>query len=68
LIDGSRRIATLRQPMRAIRTEFVLPPTGDPEFAYLILGGRLDRQSPWIGVITPTGEVKYRRIESAERQ
>jgi len=68
LIDGSRRIATLRQPMRAIRTEFALPPTGDPEFAYLILGGRLDRQSPWIGVITPTGEVKYRRIESAERQ
>jgi hypothetical protein len=48
--------------MRAIRTDFKLPPTGNPEFLYKVLGGRIDRASPWIGVITADGRVVYERV------
>jgi hypothetical protein len=63
LVEGSRTLARLHQPMRAIETEFVLPPTSDASFLYTILGGRLDRSSPWIGRISATGDVSYRRVE-----
>jgi hypothetical protein len=55
LVDGSRALVQLQQPVRAIRTAFTLPATSDPEFIYLILGGRIDRASAWIGVITEDG-------------
>jgi hypothetical protein len=62
LVDGSRKIAGFRQPMRAIKTEFSLPPTSDPEFVYRILGGRIDRASPWVGVVTSDGRVLFRNV------
>lgn len=62
LVDASRQIVRLGRPVRAIHTEFSLPATSDPEFVYGILGGRIDRASPWIGVITPDGRVLYRHV------
>ena len=63
LVDGSRKMARLTQPMRTIETEFTLPPTVDPVFAYRILGGQTDRKSPWVGRITAEGDVVYRKVE-----
>jgi hypothetical protein len=63
LVEASRKIVSMGQPMREIVTEFALPKTSDPEYVYKILGGRIDPASPWIGVITPTGEVRYRKVE-----
>ena len=45
LLDGSRRLVERGFPVRAIRTEFQLPPTADPEFLYRILGGRIEPSS-----------------------
>ena len=64
-VDASRTIARRGQPIQEIQTEFKLPPTGDPEFIYRLLGGRIDRQSPWIGVITAQGAVVYRKVEGS---
>ena len=63
LVEASRKIASMGQPMREIVTEFALPKTSDPAYLYRILGGRIDPASPWIGVITPTGDVVYRKVE-----
>ncbi len=62
LVDGSRKIARLKEPMRSIETDFSLPATSDPLFIYRILGGRIDPTSPWIGRITGDGNVVYRRV------
>jgi hypothetical protein len=62
LVDGSRELVRQARPMRAVRTEFSLPPTSNPQFIYEILGGRIDLASPWIGVIQPDGHVVYREI------
>jgi hypothetical protein len=62
LVDASRKMRNTRASMRAIRTDFKLPPTGNPEFLYKVLGGRIDRASPWIGVITADGRVVYERV------
>src|SRR5438046_2954939 len=51
LVDASRRIQRLGQPMRAIETDFKLPPTANPEFLFEVLGGRIDRNARWICVI-----------------
>ena len=63
LVDGSRKMARLGRPMRAVRTEFDLPVTSDSEFLFTILGGRIDPQSPWIGTIAADGGVSYRKVE-----
>jgi hypothetical protein len=63
LVDASRRIASTRQPMRAIVTEFSLPPTSDPHFIYTIFGGRIERGAPWFAVVSADGRVTYRKIE-----
>ncbi|HWP99860.1 MAG TPA: hypothetical protein VNK92_05270 [Vicinamibacterales bacterium] len=63
LLDGSRRAARLEQPLRALTTEFPLPPTTDGTFLYRILGGRLDPRSPWTATIGRDGRVTYRRVE-----
>lgn len=62
LVEGSRRVARRGQPMRQIVADFPLPPTANSEFVYTILGGRIDRQAPWIAVIEPDGGVTYRRV------
>ena len=65
LLDGSRKIAKVAQPMRTIRANFALPPTSDSEFLFTILGGRIDRASPWVGVIMRDGNVTYERVSPA---
>jgi hypothetical protein len=65
LVSASRTIVSLHQPMRAIQTDFKLPPTGDPEFLYQLLGGRIDRTSPWIATIVSDGRIVYRRVEGS---
>ena len=42
-----------------VRTTFGLPPTGDPEFIYRLLGGRIDRAAAWMAVIDENGDVTY---------
>jgi hypothetical protein len=66
LLDGSRKIAKLAQPMQAIHADFALPPTSDSEFLYTILGGRIDRASPWFGVILRDGTVAVKRVSPAQ--
>jgi hypothetical protein len=65
LLDGSRKIAKFAQPMGAIRAHFALPPTSDSEFLFVILGGRIDRASPWVAVIMRDGNVKYEYLSQA---
>jgi hypothetical protein len=48
--------------MRAVQTEFTLPPTSDPQFVYQILGGRIDGTSHWIGIIKSDGHVAYKEV------
>ena len=62
LVDASQRIKNLRQPMRSIRTEFALPPTGDPEYLYRLLGGQIDPASPWVSIITADGRIVYQHV------
>lgn len=65
LVDASRKIKNQGQPMRAIRSDFALPATADPEFLYGVLGGRIDRRSPWEATIGADGSVAYRRVEGS---
>ena len=62
LRDASRKIWSLHQPIRAIQTDFQLPPSSSPEFLFEILGGRIDRQSSWVCVIRSDGNVLYRQV------
>jgi hypothetical protein len=64
LLDGSRKIARLKQPMRAIQTELTEPPAGAPEFLHTILVGPLDSQSAWIALIKADGSVVYQQDAS----
>jgi hypothetical protein len=59
LLDGSRKLAKVPQPMRAIQTEFPLPRSTDPAFLYTILGGRIDPASPYAAVIKADGGVVF---------
>jgi hypothetical protein len=65
LVEASRRLKNRGQPLRAIRVDFVLAPTNDPEYLYQLLGGQIDRTSPWIATITSDGGIRYRNVESA---
>jgi hypothetical protein len=60
LLDASRKIARVPEPMRAIQADFPLPPSTNPEFLYTILGGRIDRASRVIAVIKPDGQIDFR--------
>jgi hypothetical protein len=62
IVHASRVIVDRGTPVRAIRLDFPLPPTNDPEFVYRILGGRIDPASPWVAVILRSGEVAYRNL------
>jgi hypothetical protein len=59
LVAGSRELARRNEPVRAIRTEFTLPPSTDPEFLYKILGGRVDANASASAVIRADGSVRY---------
>ena len=63
LVAGSREIAGRQEPMRAIRTEFTLPPSTDPEFLYRILGGRIETGAPVSATIRRDGSVVYDQRE-----
>jgi hypothetical protein len=62
LVDASRRIKSFGQPMRQIRTDFAIPPSSDAEFLFEVLGGTIDRHSPWVGVIRTNGEVTFQQV------
>ena len=62
LVDASRRIRSMRQPMRAIETDFKLPPTGDPAYLFSLLGGQIDRNSRWVAMIHADGRIDYRQV------
>jgi hypothetical protein len=62
IVHASRVIVNRGTPVRAIRLDFTLPPTNDPEFVYRILGGRIDPTAPWVAVILRSGEVTYRVV------
>ena len=62
LVDASRKIRSLGQPMRAIETDFKLPPTANPEFLFEVLGGRIDRHARWICLIRADGTLSYRQV------
>jgi len=65
LVKGSRLLAHRRMPLRAVRTTFGLPPTGDPEVIYRLLGGRIDRAAAWMAVIDENGDVTYQAVGGA---
>jgi hypothetical protein len=64
LLDGSRRLVERGFPVRAIRTDFQLPPTADREFLYRILGGRIDPSSPVSALISGDGQITYQSERS----
>lgn len=65
LVKGSRLLAHRQMPLRAVRTTFGLPPTGDPEFIYRLLGGRIDRTAAWMAMIDEHGDVTYQEVGGA---
>ncbi len=65
LVKGSRLLAHRQMPLRAVRTTFRLPPTGNPEFIYRLLGGRIDRTAAWMAVIDEHGDVTYQEVGGA---
>jgi hypothetical protein len=66
LLDGSRTLAKVPRPMRAIQTEFTLPPSTDSAFLYTILGGHIDRSSPYVAVIKADGRVEFRQVPAQD--
>jgi hypothetical protein len=66
LLDGSRTLAKVPRPMRAIQTEFTLPPSTDSAFLYTILGGHIDRSSPYVAVIKADGSVEFRQAPAQD--
>jgi hypothetical protein len=63
-VRASRAIVKSRQPMRAVRAGFPIPPTSDPEFIFTILGGRIEHGAPWWAEITPDGRVIYHQADA----
>lgn len=59
LVEGSRRMARVSQPLREIRARFDLPPTTRSDFLYIALGRQLDPASSWVAVIDSDGSVSY---------
>jgi len=59
LVSVSRQLRNLHRPLRAIVVDFPLPPTCDPDFLYRVLGGEMDRSSPWVAVVAHDGSIRY---------
>ena len=61
LVDGSRQIVARGVPVRAIRADF-LPPGGNSEFLFTVLGGTLDPVAQWVATIAADGLVSYELV------
>jgi hypothetical protein len=59
LLRGTREIRGRTAEIRAIQTEFSLPPSADREFMYTILGGHITRDAPFTATIKSSGEVVF---------
>jgi hypothetical protein len=59
LVDASRAIVRTHPSVRAIETEFTLPPSTEPDFLYRVLGGRIDANAGPAAVIRRDGTVRY---------
>jgi hypothetical protein len=62
LVDASRKVRSVGQPMQQIRTDFALPPSSNAEFLFEVLGGTIDRRAPWICVIRANGDVTFSQV------
>jgi hypothetical protein len=60
LVKASRTIRRHTPEIRAIVTEFPLPPTADPEFVYEVLGGRVTRDAGFRAIVSRSGDVTYK--------
>jgi hypothetical protein len=60
LVKASRAIRRHTPEIRAIVTEFPLPPTADPEFVYEVLGGRATRDAGFRAIVSRSGDVTYK--------
>lgn len=65
LVKGSRVLVHRLMPLRAVRTTFALPPSGDPEVIFRFLGGQIDRKARWMAVIDENGNVTYKDLGGA---
>jgi hypothetical protein len=63
LVDASRTILRAHPSVRRIETGFALPPSTDPAFIYVVLGGRIDPAAPKAAAIWPDGSVTYLDVE-----
>ena len=61
LVQGSRAIRATAGSVKAIETEFSLPPTTDPTFVYRVLGGEVRGDASLIARIGADGRVSYTR-------
>jgi hypothetical protein len=59
LVEGSREILRRTPSIGSISTTFELPPSTDPAFTYLCLGGRLSRNAEFDAVIRADGSVSF---------
>jgi hypothetical protein len=60
LVKASRAIRRHTPEIRAIVTEFPLPPSVDPEFVYEVLGGRVTRDAGFRAIVSRSGDVTYK--------
>lgn len=60
LVRASRVLVHRNIPLRAVRTTFRMLPTGDPEYLYKLLGGKIDRSARWTAYIDRDGTLTYR--------
>jgi hypothetical protein len=59
LVRASREIRARTPAVRAIETEFALPPSADRTYLYRILGGRIAPDAPFSALVRSSGAVVY---------
>ena len=60
VVQGSRDLVRRGEPLQRIEAPF-LPPSADPEFVFRILGGQIRPDAVTVAVLSPGGEITYRR-------
>jgi hypothetical protein len=60
LVQSSRDLVRRGEPLQHIEAPF-LPPSADPEFVYRILGGQIKPDAAAVAVLSPSGEITYKR-------
>jgi len=63
LVEGSREIRSRTSEVRAIETEFALPPSTDRTFLFEVLGGRVTPQGRVIATIQRSGQAIFRPVQ-----